>query len=204
MYARLARITLPHRKREEVEQVIDEIAGTMKFLKGFQSATFFGDGTSGEYGAFSLWLTEEDAKAGEAPLRSKLEGALTQRNIAPADAGLTVKLYEVYEASIEKADYLERAEVNLRKASEEIERLSRRTMEFGADTRQQIIQSLDQVRQMRDRTGERLSELRSAQQSAWTDIRTAFETAGQQLTKGVESARSRFAHKHEPKQGDAS
>ena len=204
MYARLARITLPHRKREEVEQVIDEIAGTMKFLKGFQSATFFGEGAGGEYGAFSLWLTEEDAKASEAPLRSKLEGALAQRNIVPADAGLTVKLYEVYEASIEKADYLERAEVNLRKASEEIERLSRRTMEFGTDTRQQVVQSLDQVRQMRDRTRERLSELRSAQQSAWTDIKTAFETAGQQLTKGVESARSRFAHKHEPKQGDAS
>ena len=63
-------------------------------MKGFKSATFFGDPAAGEYGNLILWETKEDAEAAGAAMLPGVEQAI--KGIATAKPSR--KIYEIYES----------------------------------------------------------------------------------------------------------
>ncbi len=62
-----------------------------KPLKGLKSTTFIADDDAGEYGAFSLWESKEDADADDEVLKARVEDAVGHILKAP----LTYRLFEV-------------------------------------------------------------------------------------------------------------
>ncbi len=93
MYARLVLFTLGPGMRSTTEEIADEMIPKVKVRKGFKSVTFLGDDEAGEYGAFVLWETKEDAEAGKEALFPILQNALS--GIAKSPPSL--KLFEVIE-----------------------------------------------------------------------------------------------------------
>ena len=93
MYARLTMFTLGPGMRSTMEKLTDQFASVLKTLKGFKSATFFGDDTVGECGCLSLWESKEDVEAAGTALGPKLEQALSGIVKGPP----TRRLFEVYE-----------------------------------------------------------------------------------------------------------
>ncbi|MEE8194136.1 MAG: hypothetical protein V3T73_01370 [Dehalococcoidales bacterium] len=77
MYARLLLFTLGPGNRSTAEKLVEQFAPVLKARKGFQSATFFGDDTTGEYGTFVLWASKEDAEAAREAVFPQLEKALS-------------------------------------------------------------------------------------------------------------------------------
>ncbi len=93
MYARLVLFTLGPGMRSTAEKVADEMNLKVKARKGFKSVNFLGDDEAGEYGAFVLWETKEDAEAGKEALLPVLQNILSGIAKGPP----TLKLFEVYE-----------------------------------------------------------------------------------------------------------
>jgi quinol monooxygenase YgiN len=93
MYARLVMFTLGPGTRPTGEKLAEQFAPALRAMKGFKSVTFFLDDTVGEYGAFVLWESKEDAEAAIAVLDLQLQQALTGIVQGPPTLGL----FEVYE-----------------------------------------------------------------------------------------------------------
>ncbi len=93
MYARLVLFTLGPGMRSTTEKIADEMIPKVKVRKGFKSVNFLGDEEAGEYGAFILWETKEDAEASKEALFPILQSKLTGIAKSPP----TLKLFEVYE-----------------------------------------------------------------------------------------------------------
>ena len=93
MHALLTSIYLGLRTQKAAEAVADEVAPVFESLKGFRSATFFGDNTSGEYGVFTIWDTKEDSEAVSAVVVPVLRQALGDLLKSPP----TLRAYEIYE-----------------------------------------------------------------------------------------------------------
>ncbi len=93
MYARLVLFTLGPGMRSTAEKIVDEINPKVKARKGFKSINYLGDDETGEYGAFILWETKEDAEAGKEALFPILQSKLTGIAKSPP----TIKMFEVYE-----------------------------------------------------------------------------------------------------------
>ena len=93
MYARLVFFTLGQGMRSTVEKLLEELSPKIKAQKGFKSVNFLGDDEAGEYGAFILWETKEDAEAAKEALFPILQSKLTGIAKGPP----TLKLFEVIE-----------------------------------------------------------------------------------------------------------
>ncbi len=93
MYARLLLFTLGPGNRSTVEKLAAQFAPVLKARKGFKSVTFFGDDTAGEYGAFILWESREDAEAAREAVFPVFEKAVSGMLKGPP----THPLYEVIE-----------------------------------------------------------------------------------------------------------
>ena len=93
MYARLATTYLLPGTKKAAEAAADVVAPVFESLKGFRSATFFGDETTGEYGTFTVWDTRENAEAVLAAVTPVLRGALGDLLNSPAN----VRVFEIYE-----------------------------------------------------------------------------------------------------------
>ncbi len=93
MYARLVLFTLGPGMRSAAEKVADEMNLKVKARKGFKNVNFLGDDETGEYGAFVLWETKEDAEAGKEALLPVLQNALSGIAKSPPN----IKLFEVIE-----------------------------------------------------------------------------------------------------------
>ncbi len=93
MYASLSKIKISPDMRSTAEKIADQGYTDIKILKGFNSATFFGDVATGEYASLSLWESKEDAEAAAAVMAPKVEQAV----IGIAKAPPSRRLYEVYE-----------------------------------------------------------------------------------------------------------
>ncbi len=93
MYARLVLFTLGPGTRSTAEKLDDQFAALLRARKGFKSVTFLADDTVGEYGAFVLWESKEDAEAAFEALNPQLEKALTGIVKGPP----TTRLFEVVE-----------------------------------------------------------------------------------------------------------
>ncbi len=96
MYARLVLFTLGPGMRSTAEKVVNEMSPRVKAQKGFKNVNFLGDDEAGEYGAFVLWETKEDAEAGKEALFPVLQNALSGIAKGPP----TLKLFEVYEPKV--------------------------------------------------------------------------------------------------------
>ena len=93
MYARLIMLKLGPGDRAAAESVADAAAKIYRASPGFKSVTFFADEAAGNYGALSVWESQEtlDAAAEKAnPLVAEKVGKLLKSPPAPAT-------YEVYE-----------------------------------------------------------------------------------------------------------
>ncbi len=96
MYARLVLFTLGPGMRSKAEEITSEMNLKVKARKGFKNVNFLGDDEAGEYGAFVLWETKEDAEAGKEALFPIL-----QSKLAGIAKGLpTLKLFEVLEPEV--------------------------------------------------------------------------------------------------------
>lgn len=93
MYARLTMFTLGPAARAKAEELADAFAPQMRARKGVKSVTFFMDESAGEYGAFTLYETKDDADASVAALDSRLQEVL--RGIAKGPP--TLRGFDVYE-----------------------------------------------------------------------------------------------------------
>jgi len=91
MYARLVMFTLGPGTRSTADKLVDQFAPDLRAQKGFKSATFLADDSVGEYGAFVLWESKEDAEAAFEALNPQLEKALTGIVQGPP----TTRLFEV-------------------------------------------------------------------------------------------------------------
>ena len=63
MHAMLTTFTLGAGTREAADRLGDQWQPVLSSLKGFRSATMFGDAETGEYAALTLWETREDAES---------------------------------------------------------------------------------------------------------------------------------------------
>ena len=93
MYALLTSIYLGPRTQKAAEAAADEVAPVFESLKGFRSATFFGDNTTGEFGVFTIWDSKEDAEAVSVVVVPVLRQALGDLLKSP----LSLRAYEIYE-----------------------------------------------------------------------------------------------------------
>ncbi len=93
MYAQLVIFTIGTEMRNQAEKMADEFNLAHKSLKGFKSAIYLGNDTTGEYGSLTTWETLEDIKSAMNILHPKLEKALS----GIAKGAPTVRVFEVYE-----------------------------------------------------------------------------------------------------------
>ena len=63
MFARLVLFNFGPGMREAADALAADLGPQIRGLNGFQSVTFFGDDTDGQYGLFVLWESQEDADA---------------------------------------------------------------------------------------------------------------------------------------------
>ncbi len=96
MYARLVLFTLGPGMRSTAEKIVEEMSPRVKARNGFNSVSFLGDDEVGEYGAFVLWETREDAEAGKEALLPILQNALSGIAKGPP----TLKLFEVIKPKV--------------------------------------------------------------------------------------------------------
>jgi len=94
MYARLILFTLELGSGGIARKMADLFARDYSRTGKFKDVTFFGDDSVGEYGAFVLYESKEDALTAEETLYSNLKSALG----IPQREQLTYPLYEVYES----------------------------------------------------------------------------------------------------------
>ncbi|EEG77906.1 antibiotic biosynthesis monooxygenase family protein [Dethiobacter alkaliphilus] len=92
MYATLVMFNIGPGMQEQATGMADQFAQLHATLKGFKSSTFFSDEAKGDYGAFSLWETNEDAEAALGTAGPKLQEALKDIVQEPP----TVRIFEVY------------------------------------------------------------------------------------------------------------
>jgi heme-degrading monooxygenase HmoA len=63
MYARIIKFKLRPGSRSKAEEIFAERGNALSAAEGMISTHFFGDDSTGEYGAIVLWQTQEDAEA---------------------------------------------------------------------------------------------------------------------------------------------
>lgn len=93
MYATLVMFTLGTGARLTAEKLADQYAQIHKTMKGFKSSTFFIDESIGEYGAFSLWQSKDDAESAFASAGPHLQQVLS----SIVKEAPTFRIFEVYE-----------------------------------------------------------------------------------------------------------
>jgi heme-degrading monooxygenase HmoA len=79
--------------RSAAEEILEEMSPRVKARNGFRSVNFLSDDEAGEYGAFVLWETKEDAEVAKEALLPILQSKLTGIAKSPP----TIRLFEVIE-----------------------------------------------------------------------------------------------------------
>ncbi len=92
-YARLILFTLGPGTRATAEALADEMISTVKAQKGFEDISFLVDAEAGEYGAFVVWDSQENADVAKEALVPVLLSKIGDMVKSPP----SIKLFEVYE-----------------------------------------------------------------------------------------------------------
>lgn len=87
-----------------------------------------------------------------------------------------------------REDYVQKTHALLDELNDEIDALTERAENAGADVRDEIAE----LRARQDEARTRLASLRHAGEEAWQDLRAGVETAKDAIGEAIESARTRF------------
>jgi len=88
MFARLVRFALQPGNETRAQQLADELTPLIAEQAGCQAVTVFGDHTTGEYGIYVLWDTQEHADAAAGIVRPQLDKHLAGILTAPPEPRL--------------------------------------------------------------------------------------------------------------------
>ncbi|MDT3706920.1 MAG: coiled coil domain-containing protein [Thiobacillus sp.] len=87
-----------------------------------------------------------------------------------------------------REEYVQKMHELLDKLNAEIDSLTKRAENTGADLREELAG----LRGKQDEAGTRLAALRTAGEGAWEDLKAGVELAKDAIGEAVESAKSRF------------
>jgi len=85
-----------------------------------------------------------------------------------------------------------RFESQLHEIKAEIEKIEAKAKAKQADAQIESQEKLEELRRKRERTEQKLEDLRNAGESAWADAKAGVELAVTDLKTALESAKSRF------------
>jgi hypothetical protein len=95
MYVRLVRFGFGPGKQGAAQNLANDLVPAISARPGCGGATFFGDNTSGEYGLYVVWDSQENADAAAAVIGPKLSQHLAGNVLRPAE----IHLFEVLKTS---------------------------------------------------------------------------------------------------------
>ena len=98
MFARLTLYGAAPETRQTQERLFDELDALWRGQQGCQNIIWLIDDTTGEYGSFSLWDSEEAAEAAENALRPRIQELWAGSGFAPTTTGSS-RYFEVYEVN---------------------------------------------------------------------------------------------------------
>lgn len=87
-----------------------------------------------------------------------------------------------------REDYVQKTHALLDELNDEIDALTERAENAGADVRDEIAE----LRARQDEARTRLASLRHAGEGAWQDLRAGVEMAKDAIGEAIESAKTRF------------
>jgi uncharacterized coiled-coil DUF342 family protein len=91
-----------------------------------------------------------------------------------------------------KEDFVRKMHAKLDQWNAEIDALTAKADQAGAEARTEYHKQLDALRGKRDHARSKLNELESASEGAWQDLRAGVELAWESVSEAVRSATSRF------------
>jgi uncharacterized coiled-coil DUF342 family protein len=91
-----------------------------------------------------------------------------------------------------KEDFVRKMHAKLDQWNAEIDALTAKADQAGAEARAEYHKQLDTLRGKRDHARSKLNELESASEGAWQDLRAGVELAWESVSEAVRSATSRF------------
>ena len=91
-----------------------------------------------------------------------------------------------------KEDYVRKMHSKLDIWSAEIDKLSAKADQVGADARVEYHKHIDELRTRKAAAQKRLDELRQTGEGAWEDLKAGVEMAWDAIGEAVDSAKSRF------------
>ena len=92
MYVRLVRFAFGPGKLDAAKKLSSDLVPAISSQPGCKGVTTFGDSSSGEYGLFVLWNSQEEADAAAKVIGPRLRQHLAENN---ASASADIHLYEV-------------------------------------------------------------------------------------------------------------
>src|SRR5512139_438252 len=92
------------------------------------------------------------------------------------------------EAEMTREDYVRKMHVLLDELNAEIDVVTKRAENAGADVRDELAE----LRARQDEAGTRLASLRESGEGAWQDLKAGVDLARDAVGEALESARSRF------------
>ncbi len=91
-----------------------------------------------------------------------------------------------------KEEYVRKMHSKLDTWSAEINKLSARADQVGADTRAEYRKHIDELHTKKAAAQKHLDELRQTGEGAWEDLKAGMEMAWDAIGEAVDSAKSRF------------
>lgn len=91
-----------------------------------------------------------------------------------------------------KEEYVRKMHSKLDIWSAEIDKLSARADQAGADTRAEYHKHIDELHAKKAAAQKRLDELRQTGEGAWEDLKAGMEMAWDAIGEALDSAKSRF------------
>ncbi len=98
----------------------------------------------------------------------------------------------------QKADFVDKMEQKLRDIQEEMDRLSAKVDESGAEARADAKDQLEAARENWDQAKKQLDKAVDATESTWDDVKGAFQDAYHGLEESFEKTRNWLSAKIEP------
>ncbi|MBT8078610.1 MAG: coiled coil domain-containing protein [Gammaproteobacteria bacterium] len=93
----------------------------------------------------------------------------------------------------DKKAYEQKMEARLEEWAAEIDKLKARAKKSDAEAKIEINNQIDEAKEMQQKVEDRLDELRSTSDDAWSDIKQGLDAASASLGASLRSAVSRFS-----------
>jgi phage-related minor tail protein len=94
-----------------------------------------------------------------------------------------------------KDEYMAQMQSQLKKWDAEIDALTAKANEFGADARDKYYDQLKIMRESRETVAKKMHEVTSASEAAWQEMQKGMESAWDAMKTAMEKATSSFKNK---------